>query len=149
VGAYSPGRRPWRRISTLCSHLKTRFKADIKTKICLKMLYFLEKTGKFAAALGAPPPNQAGPTLNAITFYWLLKRNNNKNTTLINSIEHRRRRRGGRRVLVPPLEINSGKFEIIRALNFGEDLFLEITLILRKKKGNFSTFGNILVWTFG
>jgi len=27
-----------------------------------------------------------------------------------------------------PLEINSGKFEIIRTLNFGEDLFLEITL---------------------
>jgi len=28
------------------------------------------------------------------------------------------------------LEINSGKFEIIRALNFGEDLFLETPLFL-------------------
>jgi len=30
---------------------------------------------------------------------------------------------GGDTCPPPPLEINSGKFEIIRALNFGEDLF--------------------------
>jgi len=31
---------------------------------------------------------------------------------------------GGAFAPLPPLEINSGKFKIIRALNFGEDLFL-------------------------
>jgi len=36
-------------------HLKTRFKADIKTKMYLKALYILEKTGIIAAALGAAP----------------------------------------------------------------------------------------------
>jgi len=29
VGAYSSGRRPWGRINTLCSHIKSRLKADI------------------------------------------------------------------------------------------------------------------------
>jgi len=60
MGACNPGRRPWERINTLCSRLKTRFKTDIKTKICLKMLYFLEKTGKIAAALGAPTQTPVG-----------------------------------------------------------------------------------------
>jgi len=46
----------------------------------------------------------------------------------------RRRREGGRDALATPLEINSGKFEIIPALNFGEDLFFEITLNLWEKK---------------
>jgi len=32
VGAYILGPRPWGRINTLCSHLKTRFKGDIWTK---------------------------------------------------------------------------------------------------------------------
>jgi len=47
--------------------------------------------------------------------------------------------------LPPSFEINSGKFEILRALNFGEDLFWEITLMLREKSENFSIFGNISV----
>jgi len=54
--AYSLGR-----INTLCSHLNTRFKADIKTKLCLKMLYFWKKTRKIAAALGVEPPNPHWP----------------------------------------------------------------------------------------
>jgi len=47
----------------------------------------------------------------------------------------------------PTLEINSGKFEIIWALNFCEDPFLKkkTTLILGEKGGNFSIFGYILV----
>jgi len=42
--------------STLCSHLKTCFKKNLD-QICLKMLYFLEKNEKIAAAVGDPPPN--------------------------------------------------------------------------------------------
>jgi len=37
---------------------------------------------------------------------------------------------GGALVLLPPFEVNSGNFEIIWALNFGGDLFLEITPVL-------------------
>jgi len=39
---------------------KNTIYAEMWTKICLKMLYFLEKAGKFVAALGAPPPNPVG-----------------------------------------------------------------------------------------
>jgi len=49
-GAQSPGCRPWGRNNTFCSQLKTRFKADIKPKIYLKMLYFLKKAEKITAA---------------------------------------------------------------------------------------------------
>jgi len=41
--------------------VKTRFYAEILTKICRKLLYFLEKNGKIAPALGAPPPNPRWP----------------------------------------------------------------------------------------
>jgi len=41
MGAYSRGRKPWERINTLCSYLKTGFKADIKTKICF--IFWKEK----------------------------------------------------------------------------------------------------------
>jgi len=60
VRAYSPGRRSWGQINTLCNHLKTRFKADNKAKICLKTLYFLEKTEKIAEVLGLCPHPSVG-----------------------------------------------------------------------------------------
>jgi len=50
-------------------------------------------------------------------------------------LRHRRRGSGG--ALAPPLEINSGKFEIIRVMNVGGDLFLKTTLILREKGKNY------------
>jgi len=42
------------------------------------------------------------------------------------------------------LEINSGKFEIIRVLNFVEDFLKDHPNPIRKRE-NLSTFGNILV----
>jgi len=50
VGAYSTERRRWGRINTLCSHLKTYFKANTYTKICLEtMHYFWKKLQKNTA----------------------------------------------------------------------------------------------------
>jgi len=52
---HNPGvHKSWGRINTFCSHLKTRFKRNLDPK--LKMLYFMKKKGKIAAALGAPSP---------------------------------------------------------------------------------------------
>jgi len=56
VGARAPGRRPWRCINTLYSDIeKTSFSAENWAKIFLKMLIFLEKSYKIAAASGDPP----------------------------------------------------------------------------------------------
>jgi len=46
---------------------------------------------------------------------------------------------GGRWGTGPPIQIYSGKFEMIRELKLGEDLFsfLETTLILLDKRGKF------------
>jgi len=42
---YSPGaHRHWERINTHCSHVKTHFLSRNLDKVCLKMLYFLEKS---------------------------------------------------------------------------------------------------------
>jgi len=51
--------------------------------------------------------------------------------------EHRRRRQEGTCSLPTPFEINSGRFEIIRALNFGEDSFFRDHINSMWKKGKF------------
>jgi len=57
VGAYSFERRRWGRINTLCSHLKTCFKADIQTKLCKikkQLRYFWKNVKEYS--LGAHKP---------------------------------------------------------------------------------------------
>jgi len=91
----------------------------IKIKVCLKMSYFVfvkncKKSLFYFELL---------QTFSTCTFKinWII---------IVICIGRRRRRWEGQVPPSSPLEINSGKFEIIRALNFSEDFFLETSLIL-------------------
>jgi len=62
----------------LFSHLKTRFKADIKTKLCLKMLYFLEKSPQRwrlrpQTSVGLRLPLFVPITFKITTYYLILE----------------------------------------------------------------------------
>jgi len=50
-----------RRINTLCSNLKTFLSKNLDQNMHKNALFFEKKTGKIAAALGAPPPNPRWP----------------------------------------------------------------------------------------